>query len=153
MNFFDTYRHGWILHGKDLVGTFCSFTAEDCYGRRKINGVKFADGDYNLALYQNKALRFMWVEGYTVGCAAPSKLIDDFSFNVIVESNVSLSPKTIDCMKISLEIAKCQNPKMKISDNQKPQLLLSGIYGYDDTSRGRHPATARLRHLRAKQIF
>jgi len=151
MNFFDTYREGWILLNRELIGTFCSFTAEDCHGQRKINGVFLEDGGYNLDPYYNEALKFIWVEGYSVGCTVPSKLIDDFGFFVIVGSKIS--PKAIDCMKIHLQIAKCQSPSMKIADGQKPQLLLSGWYGFNDTSIGRHPAIARLRHLRARQLF
>jgi len=151
MNFFDTYREGWILHDAKQVGTFCSFTGEDCNGRRKISGVKFAGGNYNPAEFNNKALKFMWTEGYTVGGVAPSKIIEDFGFFVIVGFTTSIS--SIDCMKLSLEIAMCQDPEMKVVDNQKPQLLLSGIYGFNDTGGGRNPAICRLRALRARQLF
>lgn len=65
---------GIILDGLTTVGSFKTYTAEDCYGKRNIIGMKLNSNYYNESLSSTgeNNLKFLYV-----------KIVSDFNYTVI----------------------------------------------------------------------
>lgn len=135
LEFGNLSRMGLLFDDDQVIARFKTFTCENCYGERTLSGIAGMEDIMRLreAAFPSpefaspKLLRAVYVE-YPIkaGENAPGKLIEDFGFQYIKGIVVEAKPDWRG-FEAQLWVVKCPRP--------------------------RHPAEARLRHLRAKQLF